>query len=222
MLESYFLKPIRDYNAARALRSPYSAALLVGLASFWVQMAFPELKYVADSPIFWRFFTAIAAQLAHLSVHHLILNIAAMGMITWGLAPWWSSKQWLGWATISAACVALGLILTPNIQWYVGLSGMLHGLLVAGLVHILFSHAATRVKTIAAIILLSVLIKLYIEAYWGGLWLDATSMGGPVLPEAHRFGALGVLLVATMYHALYRAINRGPLADRMIEENTVE
>jgi hypothetical protein len=145
MLESYFLKPIRDYNAARALRSPYSAALLVGLASFGVHIGFPELKYTADSPIFWRFLTAIAGQLGHLSANHIIFNLAAMALITWGLAPWWNSKQWLGWAALSATGVALGLVLTPSIQWYVGLSGMLHGLLMAGLVHILFTENPIRV-----------------------------------------------------------------------------
>lgn len=202
MPEHYFLKPIGNYTAARALKSAYCAALLLGLASFGVHLAFPTLKYTANSPIVWRIFSAFAGQLAHLGTHHLMLNLAAMALITWGLAPWWSCLQWLAWAGISAACVALGLLLTPDIDWYVGLSGLLHGLLVAGLVQVLYNQATgkaiSQTKIAATLILLSVFIKLYIEAQWPNVWLDTTTLGGPVLMVAHRYGALGVLMLATL------------------------
>ena len=80
----------------------------------------------------WRLFTG---NLVHLGWSHTLMNLLGLGLI-WGL--FWDcffQRQWLIITLISGLTVSLGLfLLNPELVWYVGLSGLLHGLFVAGAV----------------------------------------------------------------------------------------
>jgi rhomboid family GlyGly-CTERM serine protease len=81
----------------------------------------------------------------------------------------------------------------PELEWYVGLSGVLHGLLVAGL----FAGLVQRDRE-AVILTLFVIAKLAWEQLAGPLPGSESSSGGVVIVDAHLYGAIGGLAGALL------------------------
>jgi hypothetical protein len=79
------------------------------------------------------------------------------------------------------------------VQWYAGISGLLHGVWAAGAV-----QAARRRELAGWLLLLALAFKLWREYQLGAGVLVAAL---PVVTEAHRYGAFGALLVVA---ALWR------------------
>lgn len=143
----------------------------------------------------WRILTA---HLVHYDFRHLALNLGGLALL-WGLflgdAP---ARAWLAVALVSAVTIGAGLwFLDPRLIWYLGLSGILHGVWAAGGV------AACRRWRLEGVVTLALLAgKLALEQVHGAL-----TAGGrdslPVVTEAHLYGALGGL-VAALVMRLYR------------------
>ena len=81
---------------------------------------------------YWRL---VSGHFAHLGTKHLILNLAGMWLVGYLVGSDLRSAEWV-FAWVSAIFgVSVGLwFLQPGLEWYVGLSGLLHGLLAAGIV----------------------------------------------------------------------------------------
>ena len=137
----------------------------------------------------WRF---LSGNLAHLGWSHTLLNLAGLGLI-WGLfAPVFDAHRWLIIMLVSGLGVTLGLwFLNPQLQWYVGLSGLLHGLFVAGAI-----GAIRRGENREAILLAAIVIKLIWEQTVGPLPGTAEMADGPVIVDAHLYGAVSGALIA--------------------------
>src|SRR5690606_2046904 len=104
----------------------------------------------------WRL---LSGHLVHLGWAHLAMNIAALGLIRVLVGDAFSSADWIGAALVSALGIDLGLYaLSPEIGWYVGLSGVLHGLLAAGSLALLREQ-----PVLAAVLGGGLLIKLLLE-----------------------------------------------------------
>jgi len=143
----------------------------------------------------WRL---ISANLVHLGWSHTLMNLFGLGLI-WGL--FWncfSSWQWWLISLTSGLGVSLGLlILNPELVWYVGLSGVLHGLFVAGAV-----GAIRRGDRREAILLAAIVSKLLWEQYFGALPGSADMAGGPVVVDSHLYGAIAGALAALLLKPL--------------------
>ncbi|WP_405238719.1 rhombosortase [Lentisalinibacter orientalis] len=141
---------------------------------------------VADGE-WWRLATG---HLVHLGAGHLLLNLAGLALVGWLTGREYGATGWWLVAGVSAAAISAALyLLHPGVAWYVGLSGVLHGLLAGGLV------PALRRRDTAMMILAALLAgKLAWEAMAGPLPGAEQTAGGPVLVEAHRYGALGGVL----------------------------
>ena len=134
----------------------------------------------------WRLVTA---HLVHLDLRHALLNCLGLALI-WALfARDYTWRQWL--AIVLAAMVAIdaGLWLCDStVSWYVGSSGVLHGLMAAG------ALAQVRRGERAGWILTGLLLlKLGYEH-----WLGALPFAGsdPVIVSAHLYGVAGGALLA--------------------------
>jgi len=105
------------------------------------------------------------------------------------------TMQWLLIVLVSVAAIDAGLwVGTPNLGWYVGLSGVLHGMLAAGVIGVW----ADRRRE--AVILATVLAaKLGWEALVGPMPGSEATAGGAVITEAHLFGAIGGLVAALLF-----------------------
>jgi len=94
----------------------------------------------------------------------------------------------------SLVIITLGFwYLDRNLIWYVGLSGLLHGLLIAGAIR------GIRTQTMeSAIMLVAVAGKLIYEQLVGPLPGSEATAGGAVITNAHLYGAIGGALAAAI------------------------
>ena len=139
----------------------------------------------------WRLVTA---HLIHLGWSHALMNLAALGLVIYLLADGVGALSVLGLILASSLSVDAGLwFLQPELQWYVGLSGVLHGLLVGLLLLQWFGNGRGHLWLI---LLLSV--KLAWEGTMGPLPMTAELASGPVVTVAHLYGTVGGVLGAVI------------------------
>ena len=132
----------------------------------------------------WRLITG---HLVHLGWTHLALNVMGLALM-WALFfPDYSVRAWgLIVACSMIAIDAAFFFIERDLRWYVGLSGVLHGVMAAG------TLAYIRRREPGAWILLPFLVgKLLYEQLAGAMPYSLDSAGGPVVVDAHLYGALG-------------------------------
>ncbi len=148
-----------------------------------------ERMAILNDRQYWRLLTG---HLVHGSWQHTWLNLAGLGLVAMLFRGVYTPMQWCRIGLLSALCIDLGLVmLMPKLQWYVGLSGVLHGLLAAGAV------AWWRIENPWFAAALSVLLigKLCWEQWQGALPLSGDL---PVIVNAHLYGALGGVLAGVL------------------------
>ena len=139
----------------------------------------------------WRLATG---HFVHLGWTHLLLNVAGLALVAWLVGHAFTWRQWLYIAGISIAAIDAGFwFLYPELDWYVGLSGLLHGLLAAGLLRGLLAQDRESL-----ILTLFVLVKLIWEQTGGPLPGSEATSGGTVIVDAHLYGAVGGLAAAAL------------------------
>jgi len=141
---------------------------------------------------YWRIITG---HFAHLSNSHLLLNLAGL-VLSWLLVGRnYSATQWTAVLLISFITISAGFwFVDKNLLWYVGLSGSLHGLLLAGAI-----RGFKSLPTESAVICLLVVGKLVHEQLIGPLPGSESASGGDVVVNAHLFGAIGGLIAAGIF-----------------------
>ena len=138
---------------------------------------------VLESGEWWRL---LSAHVVHLGWPHTILNVTALLVLGAIFAPIMRTREWLVAAVGAALGIDLGLfVLALEIDWYVGLSGVLHGLFAAGVLAL-----AAHERRLALVLALALLIKLVVEALYGPSAATAAMTGGDVVTEAHLYGAV--------------------------------
>lgn len=149
----------------------------------------------------WRLLTG---HLVHLNAMHLALNLLGLAgvMAAWGrelARPSVLPVMFIG----SALAASLGLwFMTPELAWYAGASGALHGLFAAGIV--LARDAGSLLRLVAALgLLLKLVLETVVDTGTAGL------IGAPVVHAAHQFGALGGTLAALAWLIRHRARAQG-------------
>jgi len=132
----------------------------------------------------WRLVTA---HLVHLGWGHLWPNLLALLLIGGLLEEFLKPLEWLVASVVTAVAISLGLyLLDPDTQWYVGLSGVLHGLVACGAAVMLM----TRTFGLGGALAAGLGLKLAWEQVYGPVPLTAASVGGAVVVAAHLYGAI--------------------------------
>jgi rhomboid family GlyGly-CTERM serine protease len=151
----------------------------------------------------WRLATG---HLVHLGWAHTAMNLAGLAVLALLFADWLRTREWLLVSLVAAAAIDAGLYWGhPEIVWYVGLSGVLHGLWGAGAI------TGTLQRAPGAPYLLILLAgKLGWEAAAGALPFSAETAGGAVIVAAHLYGALGGAAWSTCRLAVQR-LRRGSI-----------
>jgi rhomboid family GlyGly-CTERM serine protease len=147
---------------------------------------------------FWRL---ASGHFVHLGGPHLALNAAGLALVWFLVGQVFDGRQWLLVLGMSLLTMDLGLwFLNPGLDWYVGLSGLLHGFLAAGLVARL--RRPDRETLILAALVLG---KLVWEQLSGPMPGSENTAGGPVVVDAHLYGALGGVLAALVLQIRVRS-----------------
>jgi rhomboid family GlyGly-CTERM serine protease len=174
----------------------YPRALVVCAASLFALSVAGDgvtahLRYERTALAHGEWWRVLTAHLVHLDLRHLALNLAGLGALWWLYAADARPRDWLAVALVSALAIGLGLyLLSPSVQWYVGLSGVLHGIWAAAAV-----AAWHRWRTESVVTLAVLAAKLAAEQIFGPLSAGVSS-GLPVVTVAHLYGAVGGLLAA--------------------------
>ena len=173
------------------LAATLGALLMLGGddAAYWLRY---ERDALAQGQL-WRLFSA---HWVHLGWSHLLMNMFGL-LLVWALVG--EALNLLGWLLLLLFCslftTAAMWLLYPELQWYVGFSGVLHGMLFGGAM-MLFGGGDKGAALLAGIVLL----KLLWEQLLGPLPGSESAAGGAVIVEAHLYGALaGGLFAAGAY-----------------------
>ncbi len=147
----------------------------------WDRMALEEFEL-------WRVWTG---HLVHASWPHVGLNVLGLALVAW-LFPEPVSTAWhlVRFLWLGFAASALMWFGVPDLDWYVGLSGVLHGSFVFGLWW-LFREG----DRLAFLLLVLLAGKLTLEHFFGPVTSDEDLVGVPVLTQAHSYGALAACVL---------------------------
>lgn len=184
---------------------PISLAIIVTfIAGFGSELSV-WLRYdraALENGQIWRVFSG---HLVHLSWSHLFMNVAGM-MLIWAIfAHQYRWSEWLLIIIVGAIGVSLCLYwFNPELRWYVGLSGILHTLFIAGcLIELKQPRWDSR------ILFALVIAKLAYEQIWGPMPGSEETAGGNVIVDAHLYGAIFGVIAVLVLAAVnkFRAVN---------------
>ena len=136
----------------------------------------------------WRLITA---HVVHLDLRHALLNTLGLALV-WALfARNYSPKAWAAILIGAILGIDAGLWLADStVAWYVGSSGVLHGVMAAG------ALARLRLrKRDGGVLAVLLAVKLAYEHWVGPLPLAGTAA---VVVDAHLYGVLGALFAAAL------------------------
>lgn len=148
----------------------------------------------------WRLSTC---NFVHLGFWHLFLD--GLGLLLWVFLCG-TRVGWLGWCTrtvVLALGVGVGLyVFVPHVVGYVGLSGMIYGLLILDLGH----DAVVNADGFAALCVAAIMARVAWAIAVGTPTWEQHLMGGEVIGAAHVCGMaaavvyVGVALAVQWYH----------------------
>ena len=169
-------------------------AQFIGLAG----LAFD--RSAIQSEEYWRL---ISAHLVHTNHSHLAMSLAGV------LALWllqgddYNARDYLTAAITSAVGVSACLYyLNSGVNWYAGLSGLLHGLFAWGVTADLRAR-----RHIGPVLVVGLLAKLLLEQSFGAAPASERLLGYPVVIDANLYGAAfgslsGAIIPYVRHHAL--------------------
>lgn len=160
-----------------------AVSALLALSGDWGREWFRYDRVALAGGELWRLVTG---HLAHLGWAHFAMNAIGLVLICYLVAAQYRSRQWFLIALVVIAGIDLGFwFLQPQLIWYVGLSGVLHGLLAAGAVKGMQSKQMD-------FWLIGVFLagKLLYEQAVGPLPGSEGTAGGEVVVAAHLYGAV--------------------------------
>lgn len=174
------------------------AAVAVHLAGWHEPLSY-QRQAVAAGEV-WRLLTC---HLAHLGNGHLLENLAGLLLVGWVSGDSFSQRQWAAITFLCALAIGAALYLgNPELEWYVGLSGLLYGLLIAGLLMQLRRHPSRRY---ALVLLSAVVLKILWEQQAGPLPGSERITGGSVIVDAHLYGVMFGVICALAFQAIHHS-----------------
>ena len=159
-----------------------AAALLALLGDFGRHW----LSYDRDAIAAGQLWRLLSGHFVHLGWSHFVMNAIGLLLICYLVAARFTARNWLILALVTIAGIDLAFwLLEPQLEWYVGLSGLLHGLLAAGVVA--GFRLGLRDSWLLGFILAG---KLAWEQFVGPVPGSVESTGGNVIVAAHFYGAV--------------------------------
>jgi rhomboid family GlyGly-CTERM serine protease len=148
----------------------------------------------------WRLLTG---NFLHTNFNHLLLNCAGL-ILLWALhGQYFKTKQYLLFMTVLCLGTTLSVYaFSPQLRWYVGLSGALHGLFLLG-AYFDIKHGLKS----GWLLIIGVLVKVAHEQYYGASDDIAELIGANVAIDAHLYGCLSALLLISILWFTTRRVN---------------
>jgi rhomboid family GlyGly-CTERM serine protease len=178
----------------------YGILFLIAVLALAGEPARALLRYERAGLMAGEAWRLVSGHLVHIDLAHAILNGAALWLLVAAVGRGMLAREWAFILAGSVAAVDAGLFwLVPEVGWYVGLSGVLHGAL-AGPALLL----CLRRRPLGLLLLALLAAKLSWEVFYGAMPGTGALVSGPVITEAHLFGAIGGLAGALLSWVMAR------------------
>jgi rhomboid family GlyGly-CTERM serine protease len=179
----------------------YLILLVTGTLSLLGEDATRLLRYDRVDLLSGDYYRLLSGHFVHLGGSHALMNLAAVAIL------WFWFREVLttgGWGFSILACallISLMLLMFSDVPWYVGLSGVLHGMLLLGT-----ARKKDFTPWIKWLVLAALLLKIGVEQFHGPSSKTVAFIHGEVVVDAHLYGAISGALI---WYALKRK-NPGP------------
>lgn len=171
------------------------ALLCIGLELAELSLSLRFDRDLVENGRWWLLFSC---NFVHLGTNHLLLNLSGLGLIYFLLWPNYTTVEWLAITVVSSIGVGLGVYLwSPELHWYVGFSGALHGLMIAGAI-----ADIRRYPKSGAALLVLIIAKLSYEQLFGAVPGSESAAGGTVAVDSHLYGAILGALCGIVFTAI--------------------
>ncbi|MDH5356635.1 MAG: rhombosortase [Gammaproteobacteria bacterium] len=160
-----------------------------------LQLKGPELfRYQQnwmDNGEYWRI---LSAHWVHVNWKHFFLNVAGLLLCLSIARPGWSSTRWLLYQFYFALGISfLFTLLNPQLDWYVGYSGILYGIFLLAAIDLF-----RRDRLIALLLGVAIVTKIMLEQTSELNLTTSDMIGSPVIVDAHLYGVILAILIAIM------------------------
>jgi rhomboid family GlyGly-CTERM serine protease len=192
-----------------AWRGPVAVIVVLLLAYAVSATDLPAWRYDREAILAGEPWRLVTGHLVHGDLHHLVWNILGVLIVGILFARDFTAPQWVLILIASTAAIDLGFLeFEPQLEWYVGFSGVLHGAMAAGLVRWLRRGEGLLVWLIGG----AFVAKLGWEQFAGAVPFTTARLSLPVVHEAHSYGAIGGAIAALTIEAwtTWRHSRRGP------------
>lgn len=174
------------------LYNPYFAIAIIAISigcTYFQADLFLYDRQALQNVEYWRLFSG---HFTHLNHWHLLLNLLGWLVIFLLGARYLATFTWVFLLIIYALSISLLLYyFFPEITFYGGLSGLLHGFLTAVLL-----NWVARGHQIAWLLLSAVAVKVIYEALYQQSFLTNELMGIAVVTEVHLLGVLVAVVLS--------------------------
>ncbi len=177
-------------------------AVLLGLGD----SAVSALRYDRAAIGAGQWWRLVSAHAVHANAHHFVLN--ALGLVlVWSLfAAEYGAFEWTLMVALSALAIGLGLWwFDPQLQWYVGASGVLHAVMAGGSV-----KRFTQGQWDRWILAAGLAGKLAFEQSSQARGHLLTSGDLPIVIDSHLYGAVAGALIGAALCARMAIIRKNP------------
>ncbi|SGZ03768.1 rhombosortase [Moritella viscosa] len=140
----------------------------------------------------WRLITG---NFNHTNIYHVLLNVCALAVISGLHYRYYSATTYLGLILILSIGVGAGIFfLSPNTHLYVGLSGILHGIIIVGAI-----IDVTKQYYSGYVLIAGTIIKIINEQFFNSPIEMSKLIQAQVLTEAHLYGLVTGLIIAPLF-----------------------
>jgi len=165
---------------------PIIIALVSAALYLFQQSALPLLEFSRDAINQGQWWRLLSGNIMHTNHWHLLLNIAGLFMLSHLFGRLFSLRHFIVFSTFNASLVGIMLYYySTDIDYYVGLSGYLHGLFVYGCL-IEIKHGMKS----SWLLLGAVIAKIGYETLYGASTDMSELINASVATDAHLFGAI--------------------------------
>ncbi|ATF08716.1 rhombosortase [Candidatus Enterovibrio altilux] len=147
----------------------------------------------------WRIVTG---NITHTNEMHLAMNLAALVILTLLHRRYYDVRSLMIMMWCMMVVIGIAMFWSP-FAWYAGLSGVLYGLFVWGVINDIKNKIP-----LGWMLLMGTIFKLIHEAYIGKNFITAELIGAEIAYQAHWAGAIiGVLFALNTKKVLYSYIS---------------
>lgn len=197
----------------RVWRFPLALMLVIAVLGLGGEPWIEALRYDRAAIAAGEWYRLITGNLVHLPGNtiewqgfrfhgpwHLFLNELGVLVLVLLCPERLSAAVWARRVILLGLGMSLGLyFFAPSLRWYVGLSGVMHGLFLLGLM-----PQALKKDIVALGCIVYLLGKLGYELYAGAPVSDEQAIGGKVALDSHLWGAISGLVYGLVFQSFWK------------------